>query len=55
MLLLTNGAVTLGTGEVDAGGIQTLSDEWPTITGIPVVLEVDRKDLGGLEATGGEN
>ena len=43
LLLLTEAAVTLGTGEVDAGGIQTLSEEWPTITGIPIVLEVEPK------------
>ena len=43
LLLLTEGVVTLGTGEVDAGGIPTLSEEWPTITGIPVVLEVEPK------------
>ena len=43
LLWLTEGVVTLGTGEVDVGGIQTLSDEWPTITGIPVVLGVEPK------------
>ena len=45
LLLLIEGAVKLGTGEVDAGGIQTLSDEWPTITGIPVILEAEPKKL----------
>ena len=43
LLLLIEGTVTLGTGEVDAGGMQTLSEEWPTITGISVVLEAEPK------------